>query len=542
MDTNSEKWPGVGPFFAKERGKLDVDKVWEQFFYEDNFCDVGSYFRAAGPTYFGLEGYSSTIDRVIAPKQQLHNFTGVCVAWRSGRRLQLIPSKDCRDHYPLLAFFRYKLEFPVTSNPGDERIFWDYNRLNTCLQTGKYRHEFLAEMTQVLQSKVAHLEELSEQRVCDQHWWELIFQCGDIHLLALLLLLIFFVLIGGLNKSFLKTSDFLVLSMVGLFQFCNDNLNETFGEEISTNLNFPLQMPNSSIIPHMENQPMNPHSQPTLRNTQPPYPYQVHVQNTQPIMNAVPSYQNVQPTPPLVPIVYPTHSGLQPSHPQVLHMNLMPNQHQMNLQQTQMINNNQPLAQNIMTMEQVEQIILEQMKSSRISSVKEDSKQENIVLPVYGGTLTVEKEKKHRVHLEKIHRPSQSERKMEKFKGKSDVKKLESMFFQKGETGRKGGQNFFFHKEVFISNWEKELIAKIQISQLVSDNPMKDDFYFEIYSGLSKKQDHENLKDKDRKNRKKSLPMNKIQQQMQRLIERRKSKLKEVKESGNYLLSNYSAV
>ena len=176
--TNSEKWPGVGPFFAKERGKLDVGKVWEQFFYEDNFCDVGSYFRAAGPTYFGLEGYSSTIDRVIAPKQQLHNFTGVCVAWRSGRRLQLIPSKDCRDHYPLLAFFRYKLEFPVTSNPGDERIFWDYNRLNTCLQTGKYRHEFLAEMTQVLQSKVAHLEELSEQRVCDQHWWELIFQCG----------------------------------------------------------------------------------------------------------------------------------------------------------------------------------------------------------------------------------------------------------------------------------------------------------------------------------------------------------------------------
>lgn len=115
------------------------------------------------------------------------------------------------------------------------------------------------------------------------------------------------------------------------------------------------------------------------------------------------------------------------------------------------------------------------------------------------------KETKNRVHLEKIHRPSQSERKKNK--------NLQNSFFNKEDT-----RGSIRKREIFITNWEKELIAKIQISQLVSDDPMKDDFYCQIYSNFKKKQVQPS------KGKKKSVGVNKIQQQMTRLIEKRKSK------------------
>ncbi|KAJ3020018.1 hypothetical protein HKX48_001433 [Thoreauomyces humboldtii] len=92
-----------------------------------------------------------------------------------------------------------------------------------------------------------------------------------------------------------------------------------------------------------------------------------------------------------------------------------------------------------------------------------------------------------------------------------------------------------------MNQYEKELIAKIQISQLVTDNPYRDDFYYIVYTSLTAANE-QNAEDpakaaKAGLNWQQSLLMDqtrgngpnvtgRMQQQMQRLIEGRKSKPK----------------
>ena len=83
-----------------------------------------------------------------------------------------------------------------------------------------------------------------------------------------------------------------------------------------------------------------------------------------------------------------------------------------------------------------------------------------------------------------------------------------------------------------MSQYEKEFIAKIQISHLVTDDPYVDDFYFKIYTSFHNKPTDETsgsdegmnwqqnfLKKGDRGGRNITSTM---QQQMQKPIENRK--------------------
>jgi len=97
-----------------------------------------------------------------------------------------------------------------------------------------------------------------------------------------------------------------------------------------------------------------------------------------------------------------------------------------------------------------------------------------------------------------------------------------------------------------MMQWEKEMIAKIQISQLVTDNPYKDDFYYKIYTSIAPAPEKElqSPREKGSKSRKKSegasKVANRMQQQMQRLIDKRKQK-KEEKTHGNSFLNLYQS-
>ncbi|KAJ3158920.1 hypothetical protein HDU86_002089 [Geranomyces michiganensis] len=92
-----------------------------------------------------------------------------------------------------------------------------------------------------------------------------------------------------------------------------------------------------------------------------------------------------------------------------------------------------------------------------------------------------------------------------------------------------------------MTQYEKELIAKIQISQLVTDNPYRDDFYYIVYTSLTaaneKAAEEPGKASAKGLNWQQSLLMdqtrgngpnvtNRMQQQMQRLIEGRKAKPK----------------
>ena len=65
--TNSEKWPGVGPFFAKERGKLDVDKVWEQFFMKITSAMSVLIFALQVLLILGWTGTAAPLSELLPP-------------------------------------------------------------------------------------------------------------------------------------------------------------------------------------------------------------------------------------------------------------------------------------------------------------------------------------------------------------------------------------------------------------------------------------------------------------------------------------------
>jgi hypothetical protein len=95
-----------------------------------------------------------------------------------------------------------------------------------------------------------------------------------------------------------------------------------------------------------------------------------------------------------------------------------------------------------------------------------------------------------------------------------------------------------------MRNFEKELIAKIQISNLVSDDPYLNDFYYLIHTMNNKDVEEQPLTDKDLKQPKQSTKLKKqmlinnqlvsqansvavtdqMKKQMKRLVESRKSK------------------
>ena len=164
-----------------------------------------------------------------------------------------------------------------------------------------------------------------------------------------------------------------------------------------------------------------------------------------------------------------------------------------------------------MTVEDVENLLKAQLKSVKVEEETSDVATEK-------ETFNIGKERRNRVHLEKIERPSQAERRKNK--------NVDSEFFRQDFKDSREEKK---QVKVFIMKWEKELIAKIQISQLVSDNPMRDDFYCQIYTQNSAARKESALSKKERG--KKKSGVYKIQQQMTRLIEKRKSK--GVKEPSN---------
>lgn len=91
-----------------------------------------------------------------------------------------------------------------------------------------------------------------------------------------------------------------------------------------------------------------------------------------------------------------------------------------------------------------------------------------------------------------------------------------------------------------MRKFEKELIAKIQISQLVSENPFVDDYYFQMLTLKNSTEEQPNILQGKKKTWQKAhlanqlvgnstgaAISNQMQQQMRRLIDSRKTKTKE---------------
>ena len=134
-----------------------------------NMSVAGSYWPQGGPTYFHHTGSCSTIDHILVPNWFLPNIEHLTVAWRSGRRLQQIPSGMPRDHLPIIMKFRYNLLEQFSAAPPP-KITWSFDKLAEALQFGGKRQDFLEELEEKMVQEKASFAEVAHETDPDKHW------------------------------------------------------------------------------------------------------------------------------------------------------------------------------------------------------------------------------------------------------------------------------------------------------------------------------------------------------------------------------------
>jgi hypothetical protein len=145
--TAEGRWPGHGPFFLNEN-KSTTAMQWLAFYEQGNFANPSTFYKAAGPTFFAPNGGASTLDQIIIPTSALQNITSLSVAWLAGRRLQLIPHQQRRDHYPLVLTFRYSFKQVISKKEQIDR--WDQDKISSCLSKGSNRIDFLQDLEKAI--------------------------------------------------------------------------------------------------------------------------------------------------------------------------------------------------------------------------------------------------------------------------------------------------------------------------------------------------------------------------------------------------------
>ena len=95
-------------------GNTMCEKYQQKLLQDGLFFDAGesalinSFYAQGGPTFFGTQGTKETScvhDVFILPACWVEH---VKMAWKAGRRLQLIADHRRRDHYPFVADSRYE--------------------------------------------------------------------------------------------------------------------------------------------------------------------------------------------------------------------------------------------------------------------------------------------------------------------------------------------------------------------------------------------------------------------------------------------------
>eukprot|EP00959_Pyramimonas_sp_CCMP1952_P268785 5619881-Pyramimonas_sp.AAC.1 len=104
---------------------------------------VNTYYPSAGPTYYGPRQETPTIDIGLISSSLREGIKTCTVAWRRGRKLQIVPDAQPRDHPPL--FFTIDCETP-TFVQRHLRPRWDYIKLARALQHGEDRLGFHREL------------------------------------------------------------------------------------------------------------------------------------------------------------------------------------------------------------------------------------------------------------------------------------------------------------------------------------------------------------------------------------------------------------
>ena len=112
-------------------------RLWK----ETAFLVDNTTWKEAGPSYFGHNGTQSAIDHLWIPQGLRCKLILGTICSADGRKLQLIPSAQPRDHMPMMAVI--EIEGGLVAAFSDKRaVRWDFTALAAALQKGEGRVPF----------------------------------------------------------------------------------------------------------------------------------------------------------------------------------------------------------------------------------------------------------------------------------------------------------------------------------------------------------------------------------------------------------------
>ncbi|CAK0858501.1 unnamed protein product [Prorocentrum cordatum] len=120
---------------------------------------VNTDYPSAGPTYYGPRQDTGTLDIGIIASSLLEGIKTCTVAWKRGRKLQLISDAQPRDHLPL--FFTIDYEMPTLVH-RQLRPRWDHTKLARALQHGEDRLGFHRELDQRMKDIATQLSNYAD--------------------------------------------------------------------------------------------------------------------------------------------------------------------------------------------------------------------------------------------------------------------------------------------------------------------------------------------------------------------------------------------
>ena len=168
----------VGPYFSAPNGY--TGELFAEMLLEQRLYLPSTFSRRGGPTYVGPKGERSMLDHFALPCLSRAFVLSINVCWRLGRKLQLINTREARDHVPVLLKVRRDIgrrdgcsRLPSEVLPSvfaGPRVRWDYDALAAALQQGIGRHEFLEALEAKFVGLAARFQACSELPSVDEHW------------------------------------------------------------------------------------------------------------------------------------------------------------------------------------------------------------------------------------------------------------------------------------------------------------------------------------------------------------------------------------
>lgn len=129
-----------------------------------------STFVDSGPTFFSGRGPGTRIDYICCSGNLQPSVLRCRVSHRIGRRLQVIPDSQPRDHFPIILDLAVGERRAQGVRSALDRIDWDADRMACALQKGEKKQEFLEALAEAFRSAEPALAHALEQPTVDSYW------------------------------------------------------------------------------------------------------------------------------------------------------------------------------------------------------------------------------------------------------------------------------------------------------------------------------------------------------------------------------------